>query len=212
MDVREVEVRREAGLLAGGEGILDGRGGSQVVERVAERLLLSLQADGGVFELQQGLLLCRGALERAADPEGEWGWKQGLAEILRDVFVWLATDAVGEADDVLHVSLDFGGQDFDVLRLFGWAILQPFHLGNQVGLRAHHVDDAESLLAFADHEEAVVDQTLVLDDLPHASHCCHSYTLVRKHHPESQVGLQERVHHDPVPELENLQRENRTWT
>jgi hypothetical protein len=187
MDVREVEVRREAGLLAGGEGILDGRGGSQVVERVAERLLLSLQADGGVFELQQGLLLCRGALERAADPEGEWGWKQGLAEILRDVFV-------------------------DVLRLFGWAILQPFHLGNQVGLRAHHVDDAESLLAFADHEEAVVDQTLVLDDLPHASHCCHSYTLVRKHHPESQVGLQERVHHDPVPELENLQRENRTWT
>lgn len=87
------------------------------------------------------------------------------------------------------------------------SVLEERHVGNEVGLGAANFVDSKPLLAFADEEEAVVSETLVLDDLADAADVGGG-TGVGEDDSEAEVGVEEGVHHDAVAELEDLEGED----
>lgn len=114
-------------------------------------------------------------------------------------------------NDVLYVGLHLGGNRFEVLagRLRRRPVLQPGDLGDEVRPGPDDVKNPEPLLPFTDEEEAVVHKPLVLHHLPHATDVGRAGGRVGVHHAEAQVGLEQHVHHNPVPELEDPEREHR---
>lgn len=48
----------------------------------------------------------------------------------------------------------------------------------------------------------------MLDDLSNAADVGGAGAGVGEEYAEAEIGLEERVHHDPVPELEDLERED----
>jgi hypothetical protein len=189
--------------------VLNGRGGRQVIERVPQGLLLPLQPRRRVLQLQQRLLLSRRALECAPDEERKRRRKEVPAKVLC-LLLRLPTEPVREPNHVLHVPLHLARQRLQILfPVAGRPVLQPSHLGDQVGLGPHQISHSEPFLALADEEEPVVDEALVLHHLPDAADVRGARNGVGVDNAEPEIGLEERVHHHPVSELEDLEREDR---
>lgn len=191
------------------EHILHRGSSGQVIERVPQRLLLPPQPRSGILQLEQRLLLPRSALERAPDEERERRRELILPKVLH-LLLSLPVQSIRQPDHVLHVRLHFAGQRLEVVApVARRPVLEPIDPGDQVGPRADDARDPEPLLPLADEEEPVVGEALVLDDLADAADVRGPGGGVGVHDAEAEVGLEERVHHHPVPELEDLEGEDR---
>lgn len=83
-------------------------------------------------------------------------------------------------------------------------------MGDEVGFCANNTIDSESLLAFADYEESVIDEALVLNDFPDAANFGGAGGQIGIQNAEAEVGLEKSVHHNAVVEFEDLQGESRS--
>lgn len=193
------------GRRGGREGVFHCRGCSQVVERVAESVTLPLEPRSRVLELQQRLLLARSALESAPHEERERSREKVAPEIHPSLLLRLPIQPVRDPNHIPHVRLHFARNRINVLILLRWwPILEPGYPRHDVRPGTHDPGNTEPLLAFADEEEAVVDKALMLDNLADAADVSDGAGL-GEDDAESEIGLEERVHHDSVPELEDLE-------
>lgn len=91
-----------------------------------------------------------------------------------------------------------------IIPLRGWPILEPGHPSDKERPGAHDPGNTEPLLAFTDEEKTVVDKALMLDNLADAANVSDGAGL-GEDDAESEISLEERVHHNSVPELEDLE-------
>ncbi|KOM30897.1 hypothetical protein LR48_Vigan01g045200 [Vigna angularis] len=110
---------------------------------------------------------------------------------------------------LIQQGLHLGGQPIQIEVGGGkWPVLEPCHLRDQVGFRAHHTVHSEPFLALTDEEKAVIHEALMLYDFVDAANVSGSGDDIRVDDAEAEICLKECMHHDAVAELEDLQGED----
>ncbi|GER42484.1 CW-type Zinc Finger [Striga asiatica] len=172
------------------------------------RLLLPPQPLCSVLELQQRLLFQWGPLKRAPHEKRKWG-REKIPPQVPDLLLRLPVQPIGQPDHLLHVGLHLDGQLVQIVAaVVGGTVLEPRHLGDEVGFGADEASDPEPLLALADEEESIVGEALVPDDLADAADVRGAGGgSVGVDRAEAEVGVEEGVHHHPVLEIEDVDGE-----